>query len=132
MTYYILTYIKYYAILTHRVQTKVTRRGTPPWVYLFVWLFYLPGNFVEIVLVSKKAPRRSHCGGAEMRIIMKINGKITTATYKNIEELLTDNGYKIKYVAVECNGNIIPKNMYGKYVPGADDVIEVVTFVGGG
>ena len=63
---------------------------------------------------------------------MKINGKITAATYKNIEELLTDNGYKIKYVAVECNGNIIPKNMYGKYVPGADDVIEVVTFVGGG
>ena len=132
MTYYILTYIKYYAILIHRVQTKVTRRGTPPWVYLFVWLFCLPGKFVEIVLVSKKAPRRSHCGGAEMRIIMKINGKITTATYKNIEELLTDNGYKIKYVAVECNGNIIPKNMYGKYVPGADDVIEVVTFVGGG
>lgn len=39
MTYYILTYIKYYAILTHRVQTKVTRRGTPPWVYFFGWLF---------------------------------------------------------------------------------------------
>ncbi len=65
MTYYILTYIKYYAILTHRVLTKVTRRGTPPWVYLFVWLFCLPGNFVEIVLVSKKAPRGSHCGGGE-------------------------------------------------------------------
>ena len=54
MTYYILTYIKYYDILTHRVQTKVTRRGTPPWVYLFVWLFCLPEKFVEIVLVSKK------------------------------------------------------------------------------
>ena len=63
---------------------------------------------------------------------MKINGKIITATYKNTEELLTDNGYKTKYVAVECNGNIIPKNIYSEYVPGADDVIEVVTFVGGG
>ncbi len=27
--------------------------------------FYLPENFVEIVLVSKNAPRESHCGGAE-------------------------------------------------------------------
>ena len=26
---------------------------------------YLPGNFVKIVLVSKNAPRGSHCGGAE-------------------------------------------------------------------
>ena len=27
--------------------------------------FCLPGKFVEIVLVSKNAPRGSHCGGAE-------------------------------------------------------------------
>ena len=28
-------------------------------------IFYLLGNFVEIVLVSKSAPRGAHCGGAE-------------------------------------------------------------------
>ena len=30
-----------------------------------VLFFCLPGKFVEIVLVSKNAPRGSHCGGAE-------------------------------------------------------------------
>ena len=41
-----------------------------------VWLiFYLLGNFVEIILVSKNAPRGAHCGGAENVAIATCNQK---------------------------------------------------------
>ena len=38
-------------------------------VLLLYYVFFLPGNFVEIVLVSKNAPQASHCGGAENDVI---------------------------------------------------------------
>lgn len=63
---------------------------------------------------------------------MKINGKETEISYENMEELLISNGYNIKHVAVECNGEILAKSTYASYVPKSEDVIEVVTFVGGG
>ena len=46
--------------------------------------------------------------------------------------LLCENGYNPKRVAVECNGDILPKSEYTVYVPKNEDVIEIVTFVGGG
>lgn len=63
---------------------------------------------------------------------MKINGEYVEKTFESMEKLLLSRGYNIKYVAVECNGTILPKNKYGEYIPLEDDVIEVVSFVGGG
>ncbi len=63
---------------------------------------------------------------------MKINGEYTEETFESMETLLLSRGYNIKYVAVECNGQILPKTKYADYVPSADDVVEIVSFVGGG
>ena len=44
--------------------------------------FYLLGNFVEIVLVSKNAPRGSHCGGAEnVAIATRRRRRMSQATF---------------------------------------------------
>lgn len=50
----------------------------------------------------------------------------------NVTELLEQEGYPSKSVAVECNGNIIPKSDYANHRFSDGDVIEVVRFVGGG
>ena len=45
-------------------------------------VFYLLGNFVEIVLVSKNAPRGSHCGGAEnVAIATRRRRRMSQATF---------------------------------------------------
>ncbi len=49
-----------------------------------------------------------------------------------VKELLEQEGYPTKSVAVECNGNIVPKNKYEAYRFSDGDVVEVVRFVGGG
>ena len=49
-----------------------------------VWVehFLLLGNFVEIVLVSKNAPRGSHCGRAEnLAIAIRRRRRMLQATF---------------------------------------------------
>lgn len=47
-------------------------------------------------------------------------------------EFLKNENYSKDRVAVEINERIIPKSEYETYVIKQDDVIEVVSFVGGG
>ncbi len=63
---------------------------------------------------------------------MKLNGRELNKNYENLEQLLAEHQFDIKYIAVECNGRIIPKSEYQNYVPGPEDEMEVVSFVGGG
>ena len=49
---------------------------------LAIPFFYLLGNFVEIVLVSKNAPRGLHCGGAEnVAIATRRRRRMSQATF---------------------------------------------------
>lgn len=41
-------------------------------------------------------------------------------------------GYNTKFLAVEYNGKILPKIMYNDTILKDGDVLEVVSFVGGG
>lgn len=41
----ILTLYYYLGTICYRVMIKVTRRGTPPWVYAFVWPFLVAFKF---------------------------------------------------------------------------------------
>jgi sulfur carrier protein len=62
-----------------------------------------------------------------------INGnKISDADNLSLSNYLIREGYKISLVAVECNGAIIPKAKYEEKILADGDVIEVVSFVGGG
>ena len=51
---------------------------------------------------------------------------------KSVEELVFSLGYKMTFIAVEYNGEILPKTEYANTVLKENDKIEVVSFVGGG
>ncbi len=48
------------------------------------------------------------------------------------EQFLLQEGYRVGRIALEVNGTIIPKAAYGQTVIRSGDVVEVVSFVGGG
>ncbi|EPY6471663.1 sulfur carrier protein ThiS [Clostridium sporogenes] len=62
-----------------------------------------------------------------------VNGnQISNADNLCLYDYLVCEGYKISFVAVECNGSIVPKTQYKEKILTDGDVIEVVSFVGGG
>ncbi len=65
--------------------------------------------------------------------MIKVNGKIAeNIAGKNITEYLTESGYDINRVAVELNGDILPKAQYESTLLQDGDNVEIVSFVGGG
>ncbi len=64
--------------------------------------------------------------------MVKINGEYFDIAGKTLAEYLADTSYDIKRIAVERNGDIVPKSQYDKTVMADGDSIEVVSFVGGG
>ena len=58
--------------------------------------------------------------------------KISNADNLSLAHYLVREGYTISLVAVECNGSIVPKTQYEEKILTHGDVIEVVSFVGGG
>ncbi len=65
--------------------------------------------------------------------MIKINGKSENAALgKSISEYLEQSGYKANQVAVEINGDILPKAEYSQRQIAEGDTIEIVSFVGGG
>ena len=50
----------------------------------------------------------------------------------NLKDYLDQQGYDINRIAVELNGEILPKNKYNQTVIKKDDNVEIVSFVGGG
>ncbi len=64
---------------------------------------------------------------------MVINGKEREMRQQvSLAELLGQEGFLEERVAVELNGEIIPKAAYGSTLVGGADRLEVVSFVGGG
>ena len=64
--------------------------------------------------------------------MVKVNGEKLNIEGKTVAEYLIDSGYDIKRIAIECNGEIIPKARYGDRILQDGDIIEIVRFVGGG
>ena len=65
--------------------------------------------------------------------MVKVNGEVAeNIAGKNITEYLTESGYDIKRVAVELNGDILPKAQYESTLLQDGDSVEIVSFVGGG
>ena len=64
--------------------------------------------------------------------MVKINGEDIAASGKSISEYLTEAGYEALRVVVEKNGDIVPRNKWEDTVLISGDVIEIVSFVGGG
>lgn len=62
-----------------------------------------------------------------------VNGKeINLTEDTTVAEYLEQNQYQVKRIAVELNGDILPKYSYSDTMLKDGDRLEVVTFVGGG
>lgn len=65
--------------------------------------------------------------------MVKINGKETgVPAGTTVEQMLLANGFTLQRIAVERNGEILPKAGYAAETVQDGDVFEVVSFVGGG
>jgi sulfur carrier protein len=64
--------------------------------------------------------------------MVKINGVELNLAGKTVAEYLANTNYDPKRIAVERNGDIVPKAQYGQTVLKEGDSVEVVSFVGGG
>ena len=62
-----------------------------------------------------------------------VNGKeINLTEDTTVAEYLEQNQYQVKRIAVELNGDILPKYSYSDTMLKDGDRLKVVTFVGGG
>ena len=64
--------------------------------------------------------------------MVKINGEELNIAGKTVAEYLATTKYDPKRIAIERNGDIVPKAQYGETVLKDGDSVEVVSFVGGG
>ncbi len=64
--------------------------------------------------------------------MVKINGVSIDVSGKTLAEYLKTTNYDPKRIAVERNGDIVPKSQYSETVLRDGDSVEVVSFVGGG
>ena len=65
--------------------------------------------------------------------MLKVNGKeIDFMPDTTISDLLEQQGFPVNRVAVERNGEIVPRKMLSLTLVEDHDVLEVVRFVGGG
>ena len=64
--------------------------------------------------------------------MVKINGVELDIAGKTVAEYLATTNYDPKRIAVERNGDIVPKSQYGDTLLCDGDNVEIVSFVGGG
>ena len=64
--------------------------------------------------------------------MVKVNGEPKDIAGKTLAEYLATTNYDMKRIAVERNGDIVPKAQYGEIALSEGDSIEIVSFVGGG
>ena len=64
---------------------------------------------------------------------MKVNGKdITLTSSITLNKFLEENNYNLGRIVIELNGEIISKDKYNTINLKDTDVMEVLSFVGGG
>jgi len=63
---------------------------------------------------------------------MKVNGNVMELKGRTIMDLLAQMGLRQDCTAVSVNGDIVQRALHGEFTLNEDDVVEVVSFVGGG
>jgi len=64
--------------------------------------------------------------------VVKVNGEMLNIDGMTVGEYLATTTYDKKRIAIERNGDIVPKAQYDETVLCDGDSIEIVSFVGGG
>ena len=66
-------------------------------------------------------------------IKFSVNGKIFELENDiNVYDFLAQNGYEIKFIALERDGAILPKKLWSEHFMSEAKAYEIVTLVGGG
>ena len=66
-------------------------------------------------------------------IKFSVNGKIFELENDiNVYDFLTQNGYELKFIALERDGEILPKKLWRERFMSEGKAYEIVTLVGGG
>ena len=93
-----------------------TTRG----VFLFMSFFCLLFNFQSLIL--------------RIEVIgLRINGaEVGLPQGTTLLAYLQQQGYQLERIAVELNGDILRREQYGAVILQDSDVVEIVSFVGGG
>lgn len=64
---------------------------------------------------------------------MVVNGEnVQLDSWTSLAEYVNSNGYNPALIAVELNGDIVPKANYDSIMLNPEDTLEIVQFVGGG
>ncbi|WP_103617617.1 sulfur carrier protein ThiS [Campylobacter concisus] len=62
-----------------------------------------------------------------------LNGKIFELENDiNVYDFLAQNGYELKFIALERDGEILPKKLWREHFMSEGKAYEIVTLVGGG
>lgn len=65
--------------------------------------------------------------------MVRINGiDVAVSENPSLSIVLSENGYNVETVVVELNGEVVTKGQFTTRKVEADDVLEVLNFVGGG
>lgn len=64
--------------------------------------------------------------------MVKINGTEADVAGITVHDYLVSANYNLQRVAVEINGDVVPKSDYSARAFGDGDSVEIVGFVGGG
>ena len=64
--------------------------------------------------------------------MVKLNGELLPLDGKKLTDYLNEHHFSVNLIAVEVNGNILPKSDYFSYIFRDGDSVEIVGFVGGG
>ncbi|MDD6327303.1 MAG: sulfur carrier protein ThiS [Eubacteriales bacterium] len=64
--------------------------------------------------------------------MIKINGESVQIDDISVADYLKQEGYRMERIVVECNEEIVPKANYESFILHSGDVVEIVSFVGGG
>ena len=66
-------------------------------------------------------------------IKFSVNGKIfELENDMSVYDFLAQNGYELKFIALERDGEILPKKLWSEYFMSEGKAYEIVTLVGGG
>ena len=68
----------------------------------------------------------------EVFFMVKINGEELDMAGKTLAEYLAAANYDPKRIVIERNEELVPKAQYGETILQDGDIVEVVSFVGGG
>jgi sulfur carrier protein len=64
---------------------------------------------------------------------LTVNGEAREFTHvATVADLIAELGYTGKRIAIECNGDIVPKSQHASTALNSGDKLEIVVAVGGG